>query len=823
MGLFSGKTRYAAYAGSAPMFEVDDRPATVKSQILQTSISGNDTMSGAIMMGIQTDYFARAKAMMRYASKADGYIRGFPTSNLNLITIAPDAIEAALTRAIGAYDAITWSQAGIFDEEFLLSKAIQAVFTDDDYFDWTSNGGLPADTHWDDVLVTTKIPVVNPDTSDHYDASNDFGYIRFIIDLDDPGLDLLGEFGPDAFALMGLDDRIDGIYTVTFDYTDNLGAAQVFTVGTKIDISEYLTGSHVMVRYELDGKTYYWTYLIGSGVDPAFELDIQLDAREGEYLPVAVLMHDKVWFDQDPNSQLAITTNKLLRRLNTSGTDLKDGFLEAEANDPQKGGEIWDFFVHYGVPIQTDVRGSKEYLWYFFSELEGWSTYNAADYYTYLTSLSGNRYLSAQPITELNISEAGINGYNVEYRWSYIETKSFAGQYASLAGKEISIDIIELEQTGTDPAYQTAVDAVIGPGTALGIWGNDPDKQGYHDLIVITRQNPDDPDNPGVPQGYQQMLIMGLSMRYKINTKDNDTNNYRFRYAEALLFGDDEETAEFRMPILYKSLKEVPTLHREEVCTDALTTTVFLVQRTKVRWYQTGFFKWVIIIIAIILIIYAIMNPGFLKEAMAFLQFATASTIAYVAAVVAFTFAIGWIISTAASNIGGRAGQLFAIIAAVAFFYSAGGFGNIADTFHQVVESPGWASAQAFISATYPIYNMGFTVYSTLVLEKLEADLRDFISSAKERQQELQDAWDAFGPVPSWLDPLDLVNIYIRQGQSELADSYFARVLEPNPGVQGYELISNFTDVALILPQAAGQSTVLDGMFNDFAKQRGAV
>jgi len=118
---------------------------------------------------------------------------------------------------------------------------------------------------------------------------------------------------------------------------------------------------------------------------------------------------------------------------------------------------------------------------------------------------------------------------------------------------------------------------------------------------------------------------------------------------------------------------------------------------------------------------------------------------------------------------------------------------------------------------------MGFSVYQNRVLAGLEDEMRDFLADAKEKQQQLQDAWDSFGPMPDWIDPMDLVNMFRRIGSAELANSYLNRTLTLNPGLLGYEAIGEFNAIALTLPRDLNQGNVVDAMMQDFAEQRGAV
>lgn len=854
LGLFDSKKIYRAFAGSSTLFE--ERPNTLKSTILQTAIGNEGTMGQAVRWTIGTDVFARAKAMYRYAAKFDdptregGYIRGLPTSNMTLVTVDPGVIEAALSRAVGAWDNIKYTLKGVPNEEFFLSQKIQELYTDTLYFPWPD--GLPTETHWDEYREDVPIPVVNPDTGIYYTSSNAFTFLRYTLGV--PSGDFRDILGDDEFVRS---EFVDSRFTVSFPYIDKDGVDQEYELPRLIDIGEQ-TGSWIMVAYDLAGKTYYWAYNLDSGVDPIFEAAVDLSTKEAQFLPVAVLMQDEVWFNEDPDSDLAITTNKLLKRMGTSGDDIREEYEQAvEEADEEQTGRVWDFFVHFAVPIDTQVRGSLEYLWFFFKEMSAWSTYDYRHYYDYLNNLS-----TAQPINELIIKEAGVNGYNVAYRWSYIYEKEFSGEYTyekkiwdrlpdaedendvgewhfettTLKGKEVAGELFQREEV-LSTEYQETVDNMFGPATPVGPW-NDPDKEkdddkGFHDFYIITRQNPEDPDNPGVPQGYVRILVMALSMQYKINTKDEDKgkNGYRFRYATPMLFGEEEETKEFKIPLLYSALKEVPTLHREEAVTDGFTATVFLVHREKVRWYQRTFFKWLFVVIAVVLILLALFYPPFWLVVKAYAGAIAGilggAAIATAVVMALMVFAMGFIISMAGSVIteefGATAGFIFQLIAAIAFFQASGGFDALSQSWSSVIQSPGWGTAVNFINAVTPVYNMGFSVYQNRVMAGIEDDMKDFLVSAKEKNEMLKEAWAGIGDTQDWIDPLDLVNMFRRIGQSESASGYLTRTLNPNPGLLGIEAVTQFPQIALSLPQNLGEATVVDSMMQEFATQRGAV
>jgi hypothetical protein len=262
-------------------------------------------------------------------------------------------------------------------------------------------------------------------------------------------------------------------------------------------------------------------------------------------------------------------------------------------------------------------------------------------------------------------------------------------------------------------------------------------------------------------------------------------------------------------------------MHREEMLADALCATVFLVERIKVPWYQKTFFKWLIVIIVIILMVLSYQYQWLAAIKGLALAATGATALGLWALYVVVVFAFGFLISFAGNLIGGTYGKLFIIVGMI-MMRGKNPFTNLAGSWSNLTTQAGFGSAVNFIGAVQPFMNFAMVIYQDLATANLEAEMRDFLKSAREKQDELEDAWASLGDTPSWLDPMDLIKVqsttYI-----ESSDEFITRSLETNPGLLGYDLISNFSEIALTLPESAGDSNVVDAIMRDFAEQRGAV
>jgi len=804
--------KYFAFAGTSSLFEEDERPATVDSTVLQQIISGSGSTADAVVTGVNTNYFARTKRMSTYAEKK--YVRGLPTSNHDNITVSEASIRSAITRATGLDPGEFISNfVGPIDEVFLIKWWLKNNYLNDTYFNWTALGMPPADPVWDESRLTVEIPIIDTDTGLYYLAEND----------------------PD---ILRIPDTPSGwLHQLRFYYTDNLGAPKSWTT-SNIDLSAYDVGNWIQVAYKSqpdDGQIYYYLYKVGSGDDLILENDIISSTNEGKYLPVAILMHDKTWFNDSEDTPLHKTTNKLLKYLAVRGDEVKEDYLEQQAedeasgDDTRDGAEEWDFFIHFACSIHSKIRGSMDYIYNWLLELETLQTYTFDNYQAYL---AGNPIDAAQPRNEIHITEGDVDGFNVDYAWSYVKSITYPGTFVDEDGDPLVTNRMHsalYERTTTNAAaYKVGIEEMHGVGTQFAdnydwdhtLFDPKPDQQYNPDYAIFTRQFNDEEGNPF----YTRVIVMGISQQYKINTLNTDITgdtNYNFRYAVQYMFGDEENVSvDLRIPLKMDLLKLVPTMHREDCVTDSLVATVFLVKIVHVKWYQTGFWSWLIIIVAVILIVLSFYYGG-TNELIKVIGSITGLTGFYLYTLYwVLSFAIGFIISLAGALIGGTLGRVFTIIAMVV---SAGGnpFANIKTAWSGMLDDFGWGTANAFLASINPITDITMLLYTEYETNKSEREYSDWLKTAQERQDELDDAWAELGH-PSWMDPMDIVRAQQTRYAEEPA-TYYERTLNPNPGLLGYALISDFTEIAITLPEDVEKSNVLEGMFMSFQTQRGAV
>ena len=439
----------------------------------------------------------------------------------------------------------------------------------------------------------------------------------------------------------------------------------------------------------------------------------------------------------------------------------------------------------------------------------------------------------------MDIEEGGITGYSAQYLWSFIkETDPIPGYHPHPAAerdmkRNESASLIMRREAGNEAAYRAGLELVFGEGNVPDIPPYiDPESKEAEgknsDYVIITRQlNRTEEEGPA----HSHILMFGLESQYKVNTSDSiEKKAYRVRYADCPLFDDEAEPevegSSFRFPVHWDSLKKVPRMHREECIQAALTATVTIRQKQVEYWYATGFFKWLIIIIAVVLIVLSFVYAGGAgsEEGVGLIgtivSASGATGFSAFVLYVALSFAFGYIISLAGALIGGTAGRLFAIAGTLAMAYGTFASPNFSWT---GTATSGFGQALTFLANVNAIIAQPvFSIVAGIQGEQLDAAQEDLALAEKDRIQQLRDAYDGVGEAPSGVNVDDLLQVFMIPLPEETPGDFLARTLDVNPGRNAIDLVLYFTEVAK-QPSSDGSMGFIEGMFVDMAKQRGQV
>lgn len=533
------------------------------------------------------------------------------------------------------------------------------------------------------------------------------------------------------FTGMGIDYLADFYYYI--EYVDTNGVPQSIKLKqaptlAQLDLYNIYFFAYGHVYYKdtheivIDSKPIIWVYQQNLNIYPDIALEFttpeSLIEQTSQTLPIVPLrMENNRLCDPANAGKPFYDTSK--RMLDYFGLDIQQFDGAIEDNPDVK--DVDHAYITVGIDVFSNTNEAKQYMWHFFHEL----------YY--------NNFNQSYETTLQNPFPNGWTWlYYTNLRWDRIE-RSF---------KTVTTNDI-YKRVGT-----------IDKRIVL-------DEQG-EDYLEIAYYTENLEGNPlATPRWKVEVIrVYGLHLLNRIYQTAQSVMT-------ALDASKEQEEALF-IPLHWELIKNnLSPLERNTLYYDSLRIMFNSYERTKLKWYQTGLFKFVTIIIAVAISIFTYGLGTGLLVALAGAAIGAVLMKLFEFVVKLFGDVLGSIINVI-------------IIAAAIYFGATNGFiTNITD---MVVQSINFAS-QAF----------GVVIESQM--EELSRDHLEFMEYAKAQMDELEEVQAELNQ--SYLmDPLGVFGLIgMIPGQS--ADSYVysktGMYLDLAPA--GYNELSNWVDTQLTLPQ----------------------
>lgn len=488
--------------------------------------------------------------------------------------------------------------------------------------------------------------------------------------------------------------------------------------------------TYLHVKYQLpsdqaEGTYRYWYYDVLSETYPEINKILQ-DAYTSPFYPLVPIRQNKV--------NVVNTSNKdnITKMLNKLGIDLEsvtDSIMNtSDGNDPDK---IDECFIGLFANLNTTCNATKRYLWEFFAEQANKQKVTKNIYDTWYSNKSG----TDTPQEALTIEE---HDFNIRLLWNYVDVVNKAGN---------------IGKVGT-----TSMSRTIAPRFILNDFDFEESK------LVLTKQI--------TPTTVSEITVHGLE--HIVDVYEGSL------YSTTLADLDDEDRKYgFFIPLDRNIIKRVPFIERSELMQDCLTLVVYAVQITYVKWYQRGFFKFLITIAMVVIAIYT----G--QYEMLFTEGLTWATAVAIATSIVVNIIIMEGLQLIVGMIGGELGAILAVAVAIYAFTSPN------PSLFGITDPKLLLSASTMtIEASNRVIADDFN--------KLMADFGDLTKSITEKQKEIEEAYSLLGSKEIDYFSLRKGGFYFNPRES--AEDFFQRTVHnKNPGAMAYELISSFYENALKL------------------------
>ena len=482
-----------------------------------------------------------------------------------------------------------------------------------------------------------------------------------------------------------------------------------------------------------------WFYDPSSHTYP--DLDFGVTTSSETFTPVVILQRDKQVY-KDISTECELTTRRLMKRINMDPEKFLKTFNDVDTEKAEK----YDIFIHFGLAIDKPDSQSEEYAYLFFKALQNRHFGDVAN------SIPANTVPNWETPPSLEMKVGGDNGYVLQMSWYSISDRSIiTRQNHVIPPGALDFPTIDIP-TDHEGGFKTVAPRVFYKWTTSR----------YLEVVAV----------------------YDYRMGYVVNT------NGGMRYVDP----QADKDPEIYIPLHDGLLRQMSMPKVEKLAQKSLRGTMFLVQSVKLKWYQTGFFKFLALVIVIVLIV-AFQQYQLAELLGALLSVSVETATAIIAMGTSF-------IASYAAPLFGDAGWIFMLV--VAFALNPMSLASMKEAFISKLTLQGWGTGMQLLNNVLSTANTISGFYTRYEQKSIEREMAEFNQTARERDEALQEAYyEFYKDVGS---PMDLDALIGRYSQipSETPNMFYARTLNANPGVKSFDMVSSFVGDCLELSNHQG-------------------
>ena len=720
MGIFSSK--YVTQVGTSVsrLVEDDTVPQSAKAGMIR-AILNEGSMPDYVMEELVASIGVRAERMYAYAE--DSYVHGLPSGEIYSSTQGRQQVEAVIEAFENQQVLIEYSR---FGPPNTLHIGWMTLISQYGYNQSTNQLSVLSAQKGFTVYLKDMVVVVPANLADSFEAGS----------LDQWGTAASAGYTPERSASGGLLGNLTGpspIYksstatqlqlTVTYVWERPTGIQQESLTIVPTGFNDEADYFHA--KYTVNGQTKYWMYRYGAGTYPTLDaVFVNGPAVSGEYFPFAYFRYNKQSVISNKTTQAYLTSKKMVKFL---GIDY-DTMAEAIDENPDIA-DVEQAMMVMAVPAVSTNPVEARYLFDYFDNLHAVMGGGSSSIQTGILSRLSND-VSAQNTIVIKDSQFKMTLNN-----SGIYKRIAAGSIGAVGTYNNSYVVGGSETVFVDP--ETGATSITTTPTKTHV---------YRRQIAV-----------GL---YEEITVQDLKMTY-------------FVFGNYTTVGDENDDI-LLIPIDRSISKNYSIGDREVLYSRSLHFVFNSRVVTKVKWYQTGVFKVLMLVVAVVITIY---NPPAGLAAMGL------TGTALVVAAVVITLVVGQIIQTAfklfVKAFGADIAQAIAIV--------------------------------ALIYGGYRVFQNGGSLQGTWASELLQlssglqsAALQDKFSDLLEQQDQfnlfVEEQEDLLESAQKLLETSNLLAPYVIFGEKP-EDFYNRTIHYGNIGTLGITAISSYVDIALTLPK----------------------
>jgi hypothetical protein len=483
------------------------------------------------------------------------------------------------------------------------------------------------------------------------------------------------------------------------------------------------TANFFHVKYNVNGQTKYWLYQDDTGVYPALdEVFADTPVVSGSYFPFVYFRYNKQSTNVNPTSSLYLQSKKMCKLLGMDFETVADAI-----NDNPDIADVEQAMLMFAVPPVSTEPIENKYLFDYFQTL----------------------YTSVGPVSVLDT-------YNYSYETSTQYTIVIKdGRFKKALGYDGIIKRLKPGTVGEIDTYTSEKGSEIIPYEYLDNEGTIIQSSYTIPVYFYRRQIA-----PGL---LEEIEVRNLKMLYFV------LNQY---------FTTSDVTEDILLVPLDRSITvNYATTDRERLYARAMHMVFNSAVVQKIKWYQTGIFQAVMLIVAIVV---TVLSWGTTSAAVGGLLNLTGA--AAVVATIVVQLIIGQLITIALGFVARKLGAEVTIaLAVLALIY--GGY----QVFKAGALNGTWAAELLQIS-------------NGLQKASLEVKMEELLQDQAELQVLIDEGDKLLEDANKLLESNSILEPWMVFGESP--DDYYNRTVHfGNIGTLGISAVSSFVDVALTLPK----------------------
>lgn len=497
-----------------------------------------------------------------------------------------------------------------------------------------------------------------------------------------------------------------------------------------------------------------WVYRVGSNTHPTLTVTAE-SALGSPYYPVIPIRRDNVDLT-DPSlsaTDLHITSTKLLGMM---GLDY--AALGSAINENPDVGEIDHAYVMFGVAADSTDRAAIRYMYQYFSYLHGISNYTALRNVLW----QGGTKKSGPEANVISMEDAG---QRMQVSYTNTEMNVRTGNIGAIG--HVTKDIIILEPTAVTRTYT---------------YGDEDAEMEYimymqeHSYMIFQEQIS--------PTRYLELKVHGLvhtNMIYQSHSVETTL---------AMAVTPDDHN--FIIPLNQAVVQNLGAKDRTNLMYDALKIVFNSYALTKVKWYESSFFTFLIKVVGIAITIYSMGADGGWGATLAAGMGIAAGSVAFSIATMLLNMAIGMAIGEAFKIFAKVVGLDNAFLVALASLAYAA-YGGMSKG---GMKGMPWAEELLFVGNAAA---GGITSAAQEVMKDLSAEMTEFWEYT-ESQWEMLEETKAGLDMGTIVDPADFISS-TDYAMVEAPQDFYSRTIHTgNVGVLSLGATAGYVETMLQLP-----------------------